>query len=129
MPTIDPTQALTGSMRDFREPQGANLMERVKPFYEWQEIRRQRNLWPFSKSTQKAPQIDRLGVEVGAAHLDAFLPVARQRMRGQCDDRYPFCPGVCLDEPCGLPAVHFAQGALCRFVWNVTSSPMCGQPR
>ena len=55
MSTIDPIQALTGSMRDFREPQGANLMARIEPFYEWQEARRQRKLWPYSKSTQKAP--------------------------------------------------------------------------
>jgi glycine C-acetyltransferase len=42
-------------MRDFRELQGTDLMARVGPFYEWQELRRQRRLWPYSKSTQKAP--------------------------------------------------------------------------
>ncbi len=55
MSTIDPVQALTGSMRDFRELQGTDLMARVGSFYEWQELRRQRRLWPYSKSTQKAP--------------------------------------------------------------------------
>ena len=55
MSTIDPVQALTGSMRDFRELQGTDLMARVSPFYEWQEQRRKRSLWPYSKSTQKAP--------------------------------------------------------------------------
>jgi glycine C-acetyltransferase len=55
MSTTDPVQALTGSMRDFRELQGADLMARVAPFYEWQELRRQRRLWPYSKSTQQAP--------------------------------------------------------------------------
>ena len=55
MSSIDPVQALTGSVRDFRDLQGANLMARVGPFYEWQELRRQRRLWPYSKSTQKAP--------------------------------------------------------------------------
>ena len=55
MSTIDPAQALTGSMRDFRELQGPNLMARVGSFYEWQELRRKRSLWPYSKSTQKAP--------------------------------------------------------------------------
>ena len=53
--TIDPVQALTGSVRDFRDLQGTDLMARVGPFYEWQELRRQRSLWPYSKSTQKAP--------------------------------------------------------------------------
>lgn len=52
---IDPVPALTGSMRDFRELQGKDLMARVGPFYEWQELRRQRHLWPYSKSTRKAP--------------------------------------------------------------------------
>lgn len=55
MSKIDPVQALTGSMRDFRELEGADLMARVAPFYEWQEARRQRGLWPYSKSTQQAP--------------------------------------------------------------------------
>ncbi len=53
--TIDPVQALTGSVRDFRDLQGSDLMGRVDSFYEWQQVRRQRNLWPYSKSTQKAP--------------------------------------------------------------------------
>lgn len=55
MSTTVLSQALTGSVRDFREPGGKDLMARVEPFYEWQELRRQRNLWPYSKSTQKAP--------------------------------------------------------------------------
>ena len=53
--SIDPVQALTGSMRDFRDLQGTDLMARVGSFYDWQEVRRQRQLWPYSKSTQKAP--------------------------------------------------------------------------
>ena len=55
MSRIELAQALTGSVRDFRELQGKDLMARVEPFYEWQALRRQRNLWPYSKSTQKAP--------------------------------------------------------------------------
>jgi 7-keto-8-aminopelargonate synthetase-like enzyme len=55
MSTVDPVQALTGSVRDFRELQGTDLMARVSPFYEWQQLRRQRHLWPYSKSTEKAP--------------------------------------------------------------------------
>ena len=55
MSTVDSVQALTGSMRDFREPQGPDLMARVGSFYEWQEQRRKRGLWPYSKSTQEAP--------------------------------------------------------------------------
>ncbi len=53
--TVDPIQALTGSSRDYRDIQGTDLMARVGGFYEWREVRRQRNLWPYSKSTQQAP--------------------------------------------------------------------------
>lgn len=55
MSAIDPVRALTGSVRDFRELQGTDLITRVGSFYEWQELRRQRRLWPYSKSTQKPP--------------------------------------------------------------------------
>lgn len=55
MLTIDPKQALTGSVRDFQELHGTDLMARVGSFYEWQELRRKRRLWPYSKATQKAP--------------------------------------------------------------------------
>ena len=52
---IDPAQALTGSMRDFRELHGKDLIARVGNFYEWQHLRRSRGLWPYSKSTEQAP--------------------------------------------------------------------------
>jgi glycine C-acetyltransferase len=52
---INPPEALTGSMRDFRELQGVNLIDRVEPFYRWQDLRRQHGLWPYSKSTEEAP--------------------------------------------------------------------------
>jgi 7-keto-8-aminopelargonate synthetase-like enzyme len=52
---IDPVEALTGSMRDFRELRGTNLIARVGGFYEWQQLRRQHGLWPYSKSTEQAP--------------------------------------------------------------------------
>ena len=53
MSTIDPAPALAGSVRDFTQLQGTDLMARVDPFYEWQDLRRQRQLWPYSKATQK----------------------------------------------------------------------------
>lgn len=52
---VNPVEALTGSMRDFRELQGTNLIDRVEPFYRWQDLRRQHGLWPYSKSTEEAP--------------------------------------------------------------------------
>ena len=39
--TLDPVQALTGSVRDFRELPGSDLINRVNAFYEWQELRRE----------------------------------------------------------------------------------------
>lgn len=51
-----PDTALTGSMRDFRELRGTDLLARVAPFYQWQETRRNRGYWPYSKSTEEAPR-------------------------------------------------------------------------
>jgi glycine C-acetyltransferase len=42
-------------MRDFRDLRGINLFDRVLPFYEWQQRRREQGLWPYSKSTEQAP--------------------------------------------------------------------------
>ena len=50
---MDPVQALAGSMRDFRELQGPDLIGRVGAFYEWQDLRRTHGLWPYSKSTER----------------------------------------------------------------------------
>jgi 7-keto-8-aminopelargonate synthetase-like enzyme/DNA-binding NarL/FixJ family response regulator len=50
-----PAQALSGSMRDFRDLRGKDLIARVGNFYEWQRLRRSQGLWPYSKSTEQAP--------------------------------------------------------------------------
>jgi 7-keto-8-aminopelargonate synthetase-like enzyme len=50
-----PPAALTGSMRDFRVPNGDNLLARVEGFFRWQDLRRQHGLWPFSRSTEGGP--------------------------------------------------------------------------
>ena len=47
--------ALTGSMRDFRVPGGANLLGRTESFFKWQNLRRQNGLWPFSRATEEGP--------------------------------------------------------------------------
>jgi 7-keto-8-aminopelargonate synthetase-like enzyme len=52
----DPVEALTGSMRDFRDLHGSDLLGRVENFYLWQELRRRHGLWPYSKSTEEAPR-------------------------------------------------------------------------
>src|SRR5579863_9021807 len=52
---VDPVEALTGSMRDFRELPGKDLIGRVSAFYEWQQLRRLHSLWPYSKATERAP--------------------------------------------------------------------------
>src|SRR5689334_24066465 len=54
----DPEQALTGSMRDFRELAGPDLLSRVEPFFRWQETRRENGLWAYSKTTQEAPRAE-----------------------------------------------------------------------
>ena len=50
--THTPAAALKGSMRDFRVPQGRDLLGRVEGFYAWQDCRRESGLWPFSRSTE-----------------------------------------------------------------------------
>jgi hypothetical protein len=47
-----PPAALTGSMRDFRVPGGADLLGRTEGFFKWQNLRRQNGLWPFSRATE-----------------------------------------------------------------------------
>ena len=51
-----PAAALTGSMRDFRVPGGADLEQRVEGFFKWQDLRRQNGLWPFSRATDFGPR-------------------------------------------------------------------------
>lgn len=44
--------ALSGSMRDFRFLPGANLLQRVDAFYDWQQERRAVGVWPLGRSTE-----------------------------------------------------------------------------
>lgn len=50
-----PPAALTGSARDYRYPRGADLQGRIEGFYKWQNLRRQHDLWPFSRSADEGP--------------------------------------------------------------------------
>lgn len=47
--------ALTGSLRDFRDLHGKDLIGRVRGFYDWQQGRRQLGFWPYSRATERAP--------------------------------------------------------------------------
>ncbi|MEE9314163.1 MAG: aminotransferase class I/II-fold pyridoxal phosphate-dependent enzyme [Rhizobiaceae bacterium] len=51
-----PEAALTGSLRDFRLPEGKHLIDRVGDFYVWQNLRRENDVWPYAKSTSSAPR-------------------------------------------------------------------------
>jgi glycine C-acetyltransferase len=50
-----PLLALTGSLREYRNPRGRDLLRRVEDFYGWQDLRRKHGLWSYSKSTDEAP--------------------------------------------------------------------------
>lgn len=39
-------------MRDFRHVAGANLLERVNAFFDWQKLRRSAGVWPLGRSTE-----------------------------------------------------------------------------
>ncbi|MEE6137312.1 aminotransferase class I/II-fold pyridoxal phosphate-dependent enzyme [Mycobacterium sp. 050128] len=47
---------LDGSMQDFRELAGDDLVARVDGFYRWQDCRREHGLWPFGRATQAGPR-------------------------------------------------------------------------
>lgn len=51
-----PEGVLTGSLRDYREPGGRDLLGRADEFFKWQDLRRNFNMWPYSKSTDTAPK-------------------------------------------------------------------------
>jgi 7-keto-8-aminopelargonate synthetase-like enzyme len=51
-----PMPALTGSLRDYRVPQGNDLLARVEDFFQWQDLRRRNGLWPYSRSTEVGPR-------------------------------------------------------------------------
>ena len=51
-----PEAALQGSLRDYRVLPGTDLIARVEPFYDWQDLRRHYGLWPYAKSTSTAPK-------------------------------------------------------------------------
>ncbi len=44
---------LGGSMKDFRHLAGSDLLNRVGPFYDWQEARRAAGVWPLGRSTEQ----------------------------------------------------------------------------
>lgn len=51
-----PLETLTGSLRDYRDPAGPDFFSRVEGFFAWQDRRRDHGFWPYSKSTEVAPQ-------------------------------------------------------------------------
>lgn len=55
MPDEFSERALTGSVRDYRDLHGSDLLARVKGFFQWQDQRRGEGLWPYSKSVDAAP--------------------------------------------------------------------------
>lgn len=51
-----PSETLTGSLKDYREPHGADLIARTEPFFVWQDKRRNYDMWPYARSTATAPK-------------------------------------------------------------------------
>jgi 7-keto-8-aminopelargonate synthetase-like enzyme len=50
-----PAAALEGSLRDYRLTSGPDLVGRTRGFYEWQDLRRDLDLWPYARATETAP--------------------------------------------------------------------------
>jgi len=73
MPHTLPQAALEGSLRDFLNLAGADLVGRCKPFYDWQNLRRQHGLWPYARSTEGAPLAHTLACsDDGSQHMDGI---------------------------------------------------------
>lgn len=51
-----PPEALVGSLRDYRIIEGPDLLGRTEKFFDWQNLRRRHDLWPYSRSTATAPK-------------------------------------------------------------------------
>ncbi len=51
-----PIEALTGSLRDYSDVRGKDLLGRIEGFFRWQDLRRRSGLWPYSRSTESAPR-------------------------------------------------------------------------
>lgn len=54
--TLTVPDALGGSLRDFRQLAGDNVVHRLDTFYRWQELRRTCGLWPLGRSTEAGPR-------------------------------------------------------------------------
>jgi len=50
-----PVAALEGSLKDHRAPAGPDIVGRTRGFYDWQDLRRRHDLWPYARSTETAP--------------------------------------------------------------------------
>lgn len=48
--------ALEGSLKDYTAPSGTHLVDRVREFFNWQEMRRRNGVWPYARSTETAPK-------------------------------------------------------------------------
>jgi glycine C-acetyltransferase len=75
-----PPAALSGSLRDYRRPRGADLTARVEGFAKWRSLRRQHGLWPAQAAADEAGAEparldfaceDALGLAAHPAVLDA----------------------------------------------------------
>lgn len=51
-----PVDPLSGSLRQYRDPRGPDVLSRVEPFFDWEDMRRQHGFWPYSRATDTAPQ-------------------------------------------------------------------------
>jgi glycine C-acetyltransferase len=59
--------ALAGSLREYRNPHGADLLKRVQDFFRWQDLRRRQGYWPYARATEEAPQ-PRCAIRDDAGH-------------------------------------------------------------
>ena len=49
------TELFTHHVGTYAQPAGPDLLTRVEPFFAWQDARRARGLWPYSRSLDYGP--------------------------------------------------------------------------
>lgn len=54
-PTSRAKVALSGSSRDYRDPEGPDLIGRTRDFHAWQSTRQAEGYWPYSRALHAAP--------------------------------------------------------------------------
>jgi glycine C-acetyltransferase len=69
--------ALRRSLAHYARPKGRDLLERLEPFYEWQQSRRLSRAWPYARSLDAAPKAE-TSIRYDDGHISSGMNFASQ---------------------------------------------------